>query len=843
MAEQFGKYELLNKLGAGGMALTYRAQLMGAAGVVKPVVIKRILPQIAEDQGFIDSFIHEAKVCAQLSHANIAHVFDFGEQEGEYFLAMEFVKGKNLDELIDRTAAKGFWHLPVPIAALITIEVLKGLHHAHTRLGEDGLPLNLVHRDVSPDNVLIGFEGDVKLIDFGVAKAKLAGRRETEPGLVKGKYLYFSPEQATAECELDGRSDVFAAGVMLYRMLAGRYPFEGGMSTALHQLVRGRYPPLMEVNHDVPYTVAQIVDKAMKQSRDERYSSAQAFAEELQAFLVSKLPGFSTRDIGAFNRYLFTDEAKKEGLTPDITARFKELIESWRPPPRPDGKAGPVPGVAMSSGDDSSRPTVSSTQDAPIVPRPTTGERGNSLEGTTGKRLALHDVGKGWLKPVVAVLGLSAAGLVGYSVWQDTHVVPPSPTAIDPATVQRPPSGQPHLPVVNAAAIPGAPTVGAQYQPSANTGAGEIPITFTVGDVAIPVLPNRHRVVVHEGNDVTTFTLAAGQSLAVNSPQSRSLYYLGDDHFAPVGLGELKGHLTFKGPGKVRLFELPGHPSITSHAPSTTVDGKALNVNPQFFVQGVDGDPAEVRLLSQDAAYHLVFRGKGKAQVVMDAASTTAPAAPSVPRLVVPGTSFDLHGINRLAFAFVAGFDTEGPVEVLIGQKSGPIDGFSVDRACQKQKALEDAGDAEAAKVAALTCALRSQIIAEEKAWEERLKQDDACEPYVNHASDLAGQGKIKEALRHLTECDAKLPKSCRCAQAWFQFASPVGLWDSKSSMWGKYQQCDQQSRSRQLHFNPPPAPPPGANAPAPISPEYQDFLKKMGMPSQALPGKKTGTQ
>src|SRR5947199_1744898 len=131
MPEQFGKYELLAKLGAGGMALTYRAQLKGAAGVVKPVVIKRILPNVAEDQAFVESFIHEAKVCAQLSHANIAQIFDFGEQDGEYFLAMEFVKGKNLDELIDRAASKGFWHLPVPVAVMVTLEVLKGLHHAH----------------------------------------------------------------------------------------------------------------------------------------------------------------------------------------------------------------------------------------------------------------------------------------------------------------------------------------------------------------------------------------------------------------------------------------------------------------------------------------------------------------------------------------------------------------------------------------------------------------------------------------------------------------------------------------------------------------------------------------
>ncbi|MFT3841135.1 MAG: serine/threonine-protein kinase [Myxococcaceae bacterium] len=820
MAEQFGKYELLAKLGAGGMALTWRAQLKGAAGVVKPVVIKRILPQVAEDQAFIDAFIQEAKVTAQLSHANIAQVFDFGEQEGEYFLAMEFVQGRNLEELIERAVSAGFWHLPVPIAVLITIEVLKGLHHAHTRLGPGGQPLNLVHRDVSPDNVLVGFEGDVKLIDFGVAKAKLAGRRETEPGFVKGKYLYFSPEQATAEVELDGRSDVFAAGVMLYRMLAGRYPFEGGMTTALHQLVRGRYPPLLEVNPDLPAPVAHALEKAMKQNRDERYPNAQAFAEDLQAYLHQQLPGFAARDVGAFARFLFPEESKREGLAPDTSARFSELIDSWRPPPRPDGKQGPVPSQ-LSPADESSRPTMLSTRDAPVVMR----ETGNAL-------LAFGETGKGWLKPLVAALGLSAAGLVGYSVWQDTRPAePPAATAIDHRPVPRAPAQAAATPVVNTAAIPGATS--AASSPAAPAAAGDdTPMTFGLGDVVVKVTPTRHRVVVHEGNDLTTFTLSAGQSVVVSSPQSRSLYFLGDANFAPVGLGELKGRLTFKGPGKVRLFELPGHPSGLAHTSNTTVDGKPLNISPQYFVQGVEGDPAEVRMLSPDAAYHLVFRGSGKAQVVMDAANTAAAAAPSVPRIIGPGVSFDLKGINRLSFAFIAGFDLDGPMEVLIGQKSGPIDGYTVDRACQKQKALEDAGDGEAAKVAALTCALKAQLVAQEKAWDDRLKADEACEPFVQQASELNQAGKIKEALKLLTDCNAKLPKSCRCAQAWFHQAAPVGMIDNKAPMMLKFQRCDEEAQARNLRINPPPGPPPGTPD---LPPAYPEFLKKMGV-SAPLP-------
>jgi serine/threonine protein kinase len=182
----FGRYQLLHRLARGGMAETFRAQLTGAAGVTKPVVIKRMLPSHAASSTLVAEFINEARIGANLSHGNIAQVLDFGCVGSNYYLALELVDGCSLAQLLKRSEAAGSARVPVPVACAIAIEVLKGLHHAHSRRGDDGQPLNIVHRDISPENILISFEGETKVVDFGVAKSTLPGRDETEPGMVKG---------------------------------------------------------------------------------------------------------------------------------------------------------------------------------------------------------------------------------------------------------------------------------------------------------------------------------------------------------------------------------------------------------------------------------------------------------------------------------------------------------------------------------------------------------------------------------------------------------------------------------------------------------------------------------
>jgi eukaryotic-like serine/threonine-protein kinase len=327
---RFGKYELTARLARGGMAETFRAQLVGAAGVTKQVVIKKVLPHLAQDEAFVEAFINEAKLSASLSHGNIAQVFDFGRVEGDYFIAMELVDGRSLAQMLQRAATMGFEKLPVSIACFLTMEVLKGLHYAHTRTGEGGQPLSLVHRDVSPENVLVSFEGQTKVVDFGVAKAAMRGRTETEPGLVKGKFLYFSPEQACAE-PLDGRSDVFAVGVVLYRMLCGVLPFEGQMHNVMRAIVGGRFKPAAVVNPQLPSALAAVIAKAMAVERANRYASALEMQEALASFLYRQEPTFSGETVKEWMTWLFAPELEQQGRSWSLSSRFEQQLQKWDP--------------------------------------------------------------------------------------------------------------------------------------------------------------------------------------------------------------------------------------------------------------------------------------------------------------------------------------------------------------------------------------------------------------------------------------------------------------------------------------------------------------------------------
>ena len=396
METDFGRYRLINRLGRGGMAETWKAWMLGAAGVTRHVAIKRILPAMADDALFMEAFVNEARVTASLNHGNIVQVYDFGQVEGEYFLAMEYVHGRTLEQLLQRAWNKGFAALPPAVAAFLAIEMLRGLHYAHTRHGENGQPLGIVHRDVSPDNVLISFEGQTKIVDFGVAKARLAGRRETEPGLVKGKYLFFSPEQARGE-PLDGRTDVYAMGVVLYRMLGGQLPFEGQYHTAMNDVLNGKYPPLKKLNPSVPVELDQAVACALALNRDDRFWTALKMEEALRRYLVRADPEFSTHALKAFLWWTFEDELEKEGITQTITRQERSQVERWLeqmqndlPPTTSPDLAGPTangrgpqregdrltrperPAVPLGA-DDGTGPTplrvVAPTRQAPVPPR------------------------------------------------------------------------------------------------------------------------------------------------------------------------------------------------------------------------------------------------------------------------------------------------------------------------------------------------------------------------------------------------------------------------------------------------------------------------------------------
>ncbi|RKH54189.1 PEGA domain-containing protein [Corallococcus sp. AB050B] len=332
---RFGKYELQERLGAGGMAVVHRARYTVAEGVSRSVVIKRVRDPYAQDPAFVKMFLNEARISMGLSHGNIVQVFDFGQEEGEYFLAMEWVDGQPLSKVLKRLKLKGMAHLPAPLAALLMIDVCKGLHHAHTRRDEQGRPLGLVHRDVSPDNVLVSFEGEVKLSDFGIAKAQLAGRPETDAGVVRGKYLYLSPEQTRAE-GLDARSDVYTAGVVLFEMLTGRRPVEGDPGSVMERIATGDLTPVQTYAPDLDPSLGALVSRALALRRDDRFTSAEDFQRALAEWLAYRAPLFPASTLRHLMGWLFEEELKLAGQPPRIPESFLRQVTMWT------GEGGPA---------------------------------------------------------------------------------------------------------------------------------------------------------------------------------------------------------------------------------------------------------------------------------------------------------------------------------------------------------------------------------------------------------------------------------------------------------------------------------------------------------------------
>jgi len=294
------KYKVVRKLDAGGMAEVFIADALGVEGIVKRVAIKRILPELAANTKFVSMFLDEARVASVLSHANIVQTFDVGESDGSYFIVMEFVDGTSLKHLIDYRKERGKL-IPIGTAVRIVIESCKGLDYAHNAVDFRQRPLNIVHRDISPPNLLVSVRGEVKVTDFGLAKA--ASQLEvTDPGVVKGKFSYLSPE-AVMGMEVDHRADIFALGIVLWEMLTGRRLFYGDNELQTVKLVeRCHIPPISAINPKVPLVLDDIVYKALVKDRDLRYQQAEEFADALNNFLYSAGLKATSRDIAALVR-------------------------------------------------------------------------------------------------------------------------------------------------------------------------------------------------------------------------------------------------------------------------------------------------------------------------------------------------------------------------------------------------------------------------------------------------------------------------------------------------------------------------------------------------------------
>ncbi|CAM4527940.1 serine/threonine protein kinase [Corallococcus exiguus] len=283
---QLGKYQLVRKLASGGMAEVFLAKAAGPRGFEKTLVLKRILPHLAEDEAFVEMFLGEAQLAARLDHPNVVQIFDFGEADGSYFLAMEYIDGPTLRRLIKRSQELK-QPLPAGVCAKMVAAAAEGLAFAHELADpETGAPLGLVHRDISPENVLVSRQGAVKVVDFGIAKVAGQGHR-TQTGVVKGKVAYMPPEQLQAR-PMDGRVDVYALGIVLYELLTGRRPFDATTDVGMMQAILFEpYVPAVQRRPDLPEAMQRILEKALAKDRAERYPDCRAFQADLERFVVS----------------------------------------------------------------------------------------------------------------------------------------------------------------------------------------------------------------------------------------------------------------------------------------------------------------------------------------------------------------------------------------------------------------------------------------------------------------------------------------------------------------------------------------------------------------------------
>jgi len=292
------------------MAEVFKAKSFGVEGFEKLIAIKRILPNIAEDEDFITMFIDEAKIAVQLNHANIAQIFDLGKIDDSYFIALEFIQGKDLRTIWDRHKRRGL-RMPIPMSAYVVTRVCEGLDYAHRKKDAAGQELNIVHRDVSPQNVLLSYEGEVKIIDFGIAKAANKASK-TQAGILKGKFGYMSPEQVRG-LPLDRRSDIFALGIILYELLTGERLFVGESDFSTLEKVRNvEILPPTTYNRNIPDTLEKIVLKALSKDPDDRFQSSYDMQEELQRFLILSKSNFARKDLSGYMKRAFKSDIQRE---------------------------------------------------------------------------------------------------------------------------------------------------------------------------------------------------------------------------------------------------------------------------------------------------------------------------------------------------------------------------------------------------------------------------------------------------------------------------------------------------------------------------------------------------
>ncbi|MEW5855693.1 MAG: serine/threonine-protein kinase, partial [Myxococcota bacterium] len=319
------------------MAEVFLAKSFGAHGFEKPVAIKRILSRFAKDQQFVTMLIDEAKICSLLNHPNIVPVMDFSADQDSCYLVMEYVPGRSLSNLQRNLGAQDR-SISVEHLIYVVKEVAAGLHHAHVKTDRNGRPLHIVHRDVSPQNILLSFDGFVKVIDFGIARARDRLAR-TEAGTIKGKIRYLAPEQVEGR-DVDGRTDLFALGIVLWEALTERVLFDGDNDVqVIDRIVEAKVPDPREFNSEVPEELSRAVLRALAKEKQDRFPSCDAFSAELRGILARLNPDYDPASLGALMRTQFGEEMDEDARE---EAEAEAALERELNPPTDENAIPPL---------------------------------------------------------------------------------------------------------------------------------------------------------------------------------------------------------------------------------------------------------------------------------------------------------------------------------------------------------------------------------------------------------------------------------------------------------------------------------------------------------------------
>jgi eukaryotic-like serine/threonine-protein kinase len=367
--QRFGRYTLLMPLSTGGMGEIFLARLEGAQGFEKLCVIKKILPHLAQDKDFVDRFVNEARILVKLSHGNIAQVLDMGLHDGAAYIALEFIDGKDLRRVVARAHERALT-LPLSFILYVTTRLLDALAYAHRKKGDEGKELNLVHRDVSPQNILISYEGEVKVIDFGLAKSTLSATH-THPSIVLGKFLYMSPEQARHQ-KADRRSDLYAVGLCLYELIAGKSPFDGIAPGELMATVANpKIAPLASIEPLCPPALNDAVMKALSVDPAQRFQTAEELRGRLLTILLEIDPAAGPETATRFMTEAFANEYQSERKL------LAELSQQARALPEEEPLDASFPSLTL---DEVPQPRVTAPELKASAPAPATGDPQASIQ-------------------------------------------------------------------------------------------------------------------------------------------------------------------------------------------------------------------------------------------------------------------------------------------------------------------------------------------------------------------------------------------------------------------------------------------------------------------------------